>query len=185
MTMKHLFRSISLVCAAGALSGFVPACSSSSAVSGNAQKAAVSSEGPQGALLQPLPGGTVLSGKNWLLAGLRVSGTLYPLEPEHGSTAMLIFKQNGALSGSTGINTFMGTWKAGIQAKNGTIPFAITTNGITKVAATNDMAAEFEQNILTALASVKSVQTEKDTIRFLDGAGEVLLVYIFRGSSAF
>lgn len=183
--MNYMHRTLTLFALGLSAALLVLSCSSSSVISGKAQKAAVSPEGPQGAGAQSLPRDTELSGKNWLLAGIRVAGTLYPLEPEHGSASLLIFRPNGTLSGSTGTNTFMGTWKTGSPKKNGTIPLSISTNGITKVAAPSDTAAQFEQNLLASLASVKSVQTEKGSIRFLDGSGETLLVYIFRASSSF
>lgn len=123
-----------------------------------------------------------LSGKTWLLAGYRAETQFIPLEPGQGSTARLVFGRDGSLSGSTGNNTFSGSWN--LQGKNraGTYAFKLTISGLTRIKAPNDTAARFEKDLISQLAAAKALKKGKDFIQLLDGRNEILVQFIYRAS---
>lgn len=118
-----------------------------------------------------------LAGPVWLLAGyLRESGFV-PLEPGHGTTARIVFRENGSFEGTTGWSLFSGTWS--IQ---GTRPKGITTArfypATFKSSASSTVAEQFEQDVVKALRNTRSVIKGVAAVRFLDASGQPLLDFI-------
>lgn len=138
------------------------------------------------------PGATLrerIAGKNWLLSGYDAGSVFVPLEPGHGSTAWILFEPDGRLHGTTGINTFSGSWKLGSSSGGGTdsnrgTTIAITVAGMTRMAAPNGIAAKFEQDIIRELGAARRLKTGKDSILLADGQDKTLLQFIYRGESS-
>ncbi len=124
-------------------------------------------------------GKAALSGKTWLLAGYAFGNQFIPLEPGHGSTALVVFSADGTLSGSTGTNTFSGTWSLGKTTAQGSRAFTATVLRMTKKGAPNEIAARFEADFIRELGSAKTLKTGKDSIRLLDAQNGILLSFIF------
>ncbi len=138
------------------------------AASGAARKRTVSDSGK-----------AALSGKTWLLAGYAFANQYIPLEPGHGSTALVVFGADGTLSGSTGTNTFSGTWSLGKASAQGSRAFTATILRLTKKSAPNETAARFEADFIRELGSAKALKTGKDSFRLLDARNGILLSFIF------
>lgn len=124
-------------------------------------------------------GKTALSGKTWLLAGYAFGDQFIPLEPGHGSTALVVFDADGTLSGSTGTNEFSGTWSLGKETAQGSRAFTATISRLTKKSAANETAARFESDFIRELGSAKTLKKGKDSFRLLDARNRILLSFIF------
>jgi heat shock protein HslJ len=125
-----------------------------------------------------------IAGKTWLLCGYATKGQFIPLEPEHGTTARVVFQADGTFSGTTGINVFSGKWVTKGRFANGRQGIAITIAEIDKKPAPNDIAARFEQDILADLSRAAAAKKEKDALSFLDGRGNVLIRFLFRSGES-
>lgn len=121
-----------------------------------------------------------LTGKTWLLAGYAPDGTFFPLEPEHGTTAMLILNPDGSLGGSTGWNEFSGSWTVRGKTAKGEYPTAIRIAKSSKDAPPNDIAARFDRDIQRLLGKAAALKEGQDSFVLLDSSGEIILRYIFR-----
>ncbi len=134
------------------------------------------------------PGDTLrdrLAGKTWLLSGYDAGSVFVPLEPGHGSTAWILFLPDGKLNGTTGINTFSGSWKLGAGSGSGAgTSLAITVGGMTRMAAPNEIAAKFEQDLVRELGQVRRLKTGKDSILLADAQDKTLLQFIYRGEAS-
>ncbi len=125
---------------------------------------------------------SLLSEKKWLLAGYN-TGTVYvPLEPDHGSTAWILFRSDGKLNGSTGMNTFTGAWSVKTTGTEGLYTFAVTIQNLTKKAPPNEIAAKFEKDIIRQFEAASRLKTRKDSILLLGGQNETLIECIYRES---
>jgi len=122
---------------------------------------------------------TQLTGKTWLLAGYAANGTFIPLEPGQGTTGRIVFKPDGTLMGTTGINTFTGSWKLTSSNQKGIYQFAVSLYDISKKAAPNDIAQKFDRDILGYLEKTHAVKMEKDSIKLIDERNETLIRFIF------
>ena len=122
---------------------------------------------------------TQLTGKTWLLAGYAANGTFIPLEPGQGTTGRIVFKSDGTLTGTTGINTFAGLWKKKNSNQNGIYQFTISLSDITKKAAPNEIAQKFDRDILAYLIKTHTLKMEKDSIKLIDERNETLIRFIF------
>ena len=123
---------------------------------------------------------TWLCGKIWLLAGYCPGATFIPLEPEHGTTAFIVFKADGPANGSTGVNEFTGTWSAKKPDRTGTAAFIFRLKQVSGKQAPNDIAAHFDRDFLRLLEETRALKTEKDFIRLTGERGETLLRFIYR-----
>ena len=121
-----------------------------------------------------------LAGKVWLLAGYYTGTQFVPLQPGEGTTARIIFKDDGTLGGTTGINEFTGAWAMQKTHSAGQSPFSMKIKGLTKVASPNPIAAKFEQDLVRQIGSARFVKKGKDSILFLGEQNEILLQFIFR-----
>jgi heat shock protein HslJ len=121
-----------------------------------------------------------LSDKTWLLAGYNTGNLFVPLEPGQGTTAWILFSQDGSLNGTTGFNTFKGLWSLKKTAKPGVYRISITLRGLTKMAAPNETAAEFEQDLLHQFAASRLLKTGKDSILLMNEQNETLVQCIYR-----
>lgn len=124
-----------------------------------------------------------LVNKTWILTGINLENTWYPLEIQHGTNAKLLFKNDGTLSGHTGTNLFMGTWAQTNKQIKDHQGFEINLGGMTMMASINEQAAKFEQDLIKTLALVAAIETNKDSIRLFNKANEVLLEYTFTGQA--
>lgn len=129
---------------------------------------------------KPKSAGDQLTGKVWLLAGYYTGTQFVPLQPGEGTTARIFFKDDGTLSGTTGINEFTGAWALQKTQSAGLTPFTMQIKGLTKVASPNPIAAKFEQDLVRQIGSARFVKKGKDSILFLGGQNEILLQFIFR-----
>jgi len=120
-----------------------------------------------------------LTEKTWLLAGYAANGTFIPLEPGQGTTGCIVFKSDGTLTGTTGINTFAGSWKKKNSNQNGVYQFAISLSDISKKAAPNEIAQKFDHDILGYLTKTHALKMEKDSIKLIDERNETLIRFIF------
>lgn len=120
-----------------------------------------------------------LSGKVWLLAGYETDTLFVPLEPGHGSAGKIILKEDGTFEGTTGINSFAGTWKTGKTTADGYVPASFTVTKKSAKPAPNEIAAKFEKDLLGDLAGTRALKMEKDSFRLLDGQKRILLRFIF------
>jgi heat shock protein HslJ len=125
---------------------------------------------------------TWLCGKYWLLAGYCPGATFIPLEPEHGTSAFIVFKADGTASGSTGVNEFTGIWTAKNPDRTGKAAFTFKIKKVTGNKAPNDIAALFDRDILRLLGQARALKTEKDFIRLTGERDETLLRYIVRSN---
>lgn len=123
---------------------------------------------------------TWLCGKYWLLAGYTPGATFIPLEPEHGTSAFIVFNADGTASGSTGVNEFTGAWTVKKPDKTGTATFSFKLTKVSAKKAPNDIAARFNRDILLLLEKTKALKTEKDFIRLTGERDETLLRFISR-----
>lgn len=105
------------------------------------------------------------------LAGL--SGTSWALRSPAagGAIPTLKFAEVGAMSGSTGCNSFAGTY-----AVDGD-ELRITLGPLTKMACTSQDATDQEQRILTAMPKVRGAEQTADSLTLVDGDGKELLAY--------
>jgi len=142
---------------------------------------------PEKAAVAPVkPGDTLhdrLAGKKWLLSGYDAGSVFVPLEPGHGSTAWILLHPDGKLNGTTGINTFSGSWKLGTDSNRGTA-VTITVGGMTRMVAPNEIAAKFEQDITRELGETRRLKTGKDSILLADAQDKTLLRFIYRGETS-
>jgi heat shock protein HslJ len=122
---------------------------------------------------------TQITGKTWLLAGYAANGTFIPLEPGQGTTGRIVFKADGTLIGTTGINTFAGSWKMKNSNKKGIYQFTVALSDISKKEAPNDIALKFDRDILGYLAKTHALKMEKDSIKLIDERNETLIRFIF------
>jgi heat shock protein HslJ len=120
-----------------------------------------------------------LTGKTWQLAGYRAETQFIPLEPGHATSARIVFNKDGTLSGTTGINTFGGSWKLGRKMSPGTQAIAITVSGLGKKQSPNEIAARFERDLIRELVAARALKKGKDSIQLLDGRDEILLQFVF------
>lgn len=121
-----------------------------------------------------------LADKTWLLAGYNTGAFFVPLEPGDGTTAWILFKTDGTLNGTTGINNFIGTWSLKKTEKTGLNSISIIIKGLTKMAAPNKTAAKFEQNLIRQFESSRFLKTGKDSILLLNEQNETLVQCIYR-----
>lgn len=124
-----------------------------------------------------------LSGKTWLLAGYRTRGQFIPLEPGHATTARIIFTVDGRIEGTTGINTFSGICTGTITGNAETASLKISVTDKTKDEAPNEIAAQFEADLLHLFIEVRSIQMKQNSISLLNEKGDILLRFIFIESS--
>ena len=122
---------------------------------------------------------TQITGKTWLLAGYAANGTFIPLEPGQGTTGRIIFRDDGTLTGTTGINTFSGSWKIKSSNQKGSYQFTVSLSDISKKAAPNEIAQKFDRDILGHLVKTHTLKMEKDSIKLIDERNETLIRYIF------
>jgi len=122
---------------------------------------------------------TQLTGKTWLLAGYTANETFIPLEPGQGTTGRIVFKTDGTLIGTTGINTFAGSWKMKSSGQKGIYRFTLLLSGISNKPAPNDIAMKFDRDILGYLARTHALKMEKDSIKLIDERNETLIRFIF------
>ncbi len=174
--LPFLFTALLL---AGTLSGCG---TSATGISKSPLKAAVTPEKPGVTLRDQL------ADKTWLLAGYLPTGTdagsvFVPLEPGHGSTAWILLGNDGKLNGSTGINTFSGSWKLGSSTKTGT-GIAISVGGMTRIGAPNEIAAKFEKDLIRELGEARRLKTGKDSIQLVNGQDKTLLQFIYRDDAS-
>ena len=120
-----------------------------------------------------------LTGKTWQLAGYRAETQFIPLEPGHATSARIVFNKDGTLSGTTGINTFGGSWKLGRKMSAGTQAIAITVSGLGKKQSPNEIASRFERDLIREIAAARALKKGKDSIQLLDGRDEILLQFVF------
>lgn len=121
-----------------------------------------------------------LTGKTWLLAGYAPDGAFLPLEPEHGTSAMLILNPDGSLEGSTGWNDFSGSWTVRGKTAKGEYPSAIRIGKTSRDEPPNDIAARFDRDVQRLLGKASSLKEGQNSFVLLDSAGEIILRYIFR-----
>ena len=126
-----------------------------------------------------------LTGKTWLLAGYAPDKAFFPLEPEHGTTAMLILKPDGSLGGSTGWNEFSGSWAARREGPKGECPVTFRIAKSSKEQAPNDIAERFDRDLQRLLVKSVKLKEAKDSFVLLDAAGKIILRFIFRKDGAF
>jgi heat shock protein HslJ len=123
---------------------------------------------------------TWLCGKHWLLAGYCPGATFISLEPEHGTSAFIVFNTDGTARGSTGVNEFTGVWTAKKPDKTGTASFSFKLTKVSSKKAPNDIAALFDRDVLRLLEKAKALKPEKDFIRLMGERDETLLRFIVR-----
>ena len=121
-----------------------------------------------------------LSNKTWLLSGYNAGTLFVPLEPGQGTTAWILFVSDGSLNGNTGINTFNGRWSMNKTAKQGIYRISIAIKGMTKMAAPNDTAAKFEQDLIRQFGASRLLKTGKDSIQLMNERNEILLQCLYR-----
>ncbi len=110
-----------------------------------------------------------LAGTSWSLATyVSPDGVSTPAVPDTDG-APLIFGDDGALGGSTGCNSLMGTYE-----QDGST-LSITTGGLTMMACMGDLALQ-EDAVLKALAQVASFEATTG-LTLLSESGDVLLTY--------
>ncbi len=124
-----------------------------------------------------LPNGTV--GKVWLLAGYDAGALFVPLIPGEGSNGLIVFAANGSFKGSTGLNEFKGTWKAGKADGNGYIPITISLTKTSNDPAPNATAARFEETLCADIVGSRFLKKERDSFRLLDAKKKSLVEFIF------
>jgi len=120
-----------------------------------------------------------ITGITWLLAGYSANGIFIPLEPGQGTTGRIVFKADGTLTGTTGINTFAGVWKIKSSSQRGINQFTVSLSDISKKTAPNDIAIKFDRDVIAYLAKTRTLQIEKDSIKLFDERNETLLRFIF------
>jgi heat shock protein HslJ len=123
---------------------------------------------------------SLLAGKTWLLSGILADGIFMPLEPGHATDAKIVFTADGTFSGTSGTNTFSGTWTAKNPDRAGLAPCNLTIKKITRMAAPNAEAARFEQILTAYIDSAVAIKAGKNTLAFLDGKGATLVSFLFR-----
>lgn len=121
-----------------------------------------------------------LAEKTWLLAGYQAESGFIPLEPEHGSSAYIEFNTENRFSGTTGINRFMGNWKLGKSKNAITKEIRLEQIGTTLMAAPNEIAMQFERDILDHLDAAATFKIGQDTLSFYDSKGKKILTFIFQ-----
>lgn len=121
-----------------------------------------------------------LSNKTWLLAGYRTGEYFVPLVPGQGSTAWILFFENGTMQGTTGINTFSGAWSMKKTSKAGIYTISIDIKGLTKIAAPNETAAKFELDLIQQIEAASLLQTGKDSILLMNEQNETLVQCVYR-----
>lgn len=88
-----------------------------------------------------------------------------------GTVPTLMFAQDGTLSGSTGCNSFSGTWTQDGES------VSIELGPMTRMACTSDEGNEQEQRIIDALGEVAGAEQSATTLRLVDADGQDLLSY--------
>lgn len=121
-----------------------------------------------------------LTEKTWLLSGYQAEPGFILLEPEHGSEAFIVFKSDKSFYGTTGINRFMGRWKISKTANSSKNEIILEQIGTTLMAAPNEVAAQFERDILDHLNTTTSLKTGKDTLSLYNSKGQERLTFIFQ-----
>src|SRR4051794_39523860 len=107
-----------------------------------------------------------LIGTNWVLASYRAAAGL--TDAAAGAPATLLFAADGTLSGSTGCNTFGGTY----SSQEATL--RITMGAMTQVACTGAAGAQ-EQAIVETLPEVTSYRVGAGALQLLQSTNAVLV----------
>lgn len=118
--------------------------------------------------------------KTWLLSGYQSETGFIPLEPEHGTTAYIEFNTDYRFSGTTGINRFMGNWEQGKSNTTTKKEIRLAQIGTTLMAAPNEVAAQFERDILHHLDATATYKLGKDTLSLYNSTGKEILSFIFQ-----
>lgn len=132
---------------------------------------------------KPVPIAKELSEKTWLLAGYHAGRFFVPLEPGNGTTAWIMFNSDGSINGDTGMNTFFGTWTLKKTSAESVYSLSIRVKGMTRMAAPNEIASQFEQDLIKQLEEATILKTGKDSIRLFNEQNETLLQFIYRKST--
>lgn len=120
---------------------------------------------------------SAMAGPVWLLAGYQRESGFLPIEPGHGSTARIIFRENGTFEATTGWSIFSGTWKASNNGNSSTSS-AKFYPAVFESRAPSTVGEQFEEDIIRALRNTRSIQKGAATLRFLDASGKPLLDFI-------
>jgi hypothetical protein len=120
-----------------------------------------------------------ITGKVWRLGGYRTEDQYVTLEIENGSTAKIIFSPDNTFEGTTGVNTFVGSWNAKNKTAEGYVPITLNARVTSSKKAPNDIAARYERDILADLGAAKLLKTEKGSLRLLDARKGTLLEFVF------
>lgn len=116
----------------------------------------------------PAPGGQVLNGTRWVLAGYLANGTLAP--PLAGTTITLAFTGT-TIGGSAGCNHYFADYH--IQGSSITIGPA----GSTEMACMEPGVMEQESAYLSLIGRAARVAADHDTLTFTDSAGTTILSF--------
>ncbi|MDR2897688.1 MAG: META domain-containing protein [Spirochaetaceae bacterium] len=113
-----------------------------------------------------------LMGISWKLLSYNSGSAVVSVTENKGDRALLLFLDEGKLSGSTGVNNVMGTYTEGASAALELSPLAMT-----RMAALNEDAAQFEKTYTELLARTASYRLSKDALTLVDAEGAVLLIF--------
>lgn len=122
----------------------------------------------------------LITDKNWLLSGFLAEPGFIQLEPEHGTEAFMFFNSDNTFYGTTGVNRFMGSWKPGKTKNTVMKELQLDHIGTTLMAAPNEVAAQFERDILHHLNETTSFKMSNDTLSIFNKKGEETLKFVFK-----
>ena len=127
---------------------------------------------------QKIPSITSLAGPVWNLVGFHRESGFVPLEPGHGSSARILFQENGRFEATTGWTVFEGSWTAKENKQRGSFTASFTPDKSFRSLAPNIAGQQFEEDFLQNLRKTKTFRLEKSAARFLDVSGQPLLDFL-------
>jgi heat shock protein HslJ len=117
------------------------------------------------------PGGQSLVNTKWQLVSMGPAGAAEPVIP--GSTLTLEFRQDGSLGGSSGCNSFSGSYQ--VLGNSLSIGALVST----LMACTDENLMQQEARYLAALQSAISYELQNNQLAIGYEAGQALLFFIF------
>ena len=120
----------------------------------------------------------VLEERVWLLTGILMDGAMVRIAPGHGTSARIMLHRSGTFEGTSGFNTFNGSWKAGRPARDGRQNTEISVGGTTRMAAPNETAARFERALINRLSQSRMLTLAGGTLTFFDQSGNEILSFV-------